>query len=288
MTQPIQQNSTRQHTVLLAVDFKNSVLAEIDAGNPNRIAYTPYGQQSAQLDVMSGAGFNGELREAEPEWYLLGKGYRAYNPRLMRFHSPDSWSPFWRGGLNAYMYCGGEPVMRSDPTGHSFGVFALGFRLSVRLRAAVSEAATLAVNAVSDTASAISRGASQVADVLSSSRKALSDAVSFKDFPTPPPRKTKPPTTSRAYSRVNTNRRTNAVRTQQAEMMDSRFGGISRNTGATRPTSPAQRNSTSRSDFNWNEPDSIGNAPPRREVPDNFTEVFHMRTGTAHVIRRGR
>jgi RHS repeat-associated protein len=58
------------------------------------------------------------LREANIGWYLLGNGYRAYNPRLMRFHSPDSWSPFGRGGLNPYMYCVGDPVNRSDPTGH--------------------------------------------------------------------------------------------------------------------------------------------------------------------------
>jgi RHS repeat-associated protein len=58
------------------------------------------------------------LREANIGWYLLGNGYRAYNPRLMRFHSPDSWSPFGRGGLNPYMYCVGDPVNNSDPTGH--------------------------------------------------------------------------------------------------------------------------------------------------------------------------
>ncbi|MDI2593064.1 RHS repeat-associated core domain-containing protein [Pseudomonas sp. N3-W] len=63
-------------------------------------------------------GFNGQLREMQTSWYLLGNGYRAYNPRLMRFHSPDSWSPFNGGRLNAYMYCVGDPVNRSDPTGH--------------------------------------------------------------------------------------------------------------------------------------------------------------------------
>jgi RHS repeat-associated protein len=58
------------------------------------------------------------LRETNIGWYLLGNGYRAYNPRLMRFHSPDSWSPFGGGGLNAYMYCVGDPINRVDPTGH--------------------------------------------------------------------------------------------------------------------------------------------------------------------------
>jgi RHS repeat-associated protein len=94
-------------TLLLATDNKNSVLAEIAGGKPNAIAYSAYGQRSAQQKVATGLGFNGELCEARIGWYLLGNGYRAYNPIFRRFHSPDSWSPFGKGGLNAYMYCGG-------------------------------------------------------------------------------------------------------------------------------------------------------------------------------------
>lgn len=37
----------------------------------------------------------------------------------MRFNSPDSWSPFGEGGLNYYAYCMGDPVNRTDPTGHT-------------------------------------------------------------------------------------------------------------------------------------------------------------------------
>ncbi|WP_434706426.1 RHS repeat-associated core domain-containing protein [Pseudomonas sp. Z1-12] len=44
--------------------------------------------------------------------YLLGNGYRAFNPGLMRFNSPDSLSPFGEGGLNAYAYSVGDPVNR--------------------------------------------------------------------------------------------------------------------------------------------------------------------------------
>jgi RHS repeat-associated protein len=50
--------------------------------------------------------------------YALGNGYRIYNPLLMRFHKPDSMSPFGAGGLNAYTYCKGDPVNFEDPTGH--------------------------------------------------------------------------------------------------------------------------------------------------------------------------
>jgi RHS repeat-associated protein len=114
-------NNLRQpRTIVLATDNKNSVLAEIAGDKPTSIAYSAYGQQSAQQAVTTGLGFNGELREARIGWYLLGNGYRAYNPILMRFHSPDNLSPFGKGGLNAYMYCVGDPVNFSDPTGHMF------------------------------------------------------------------------------------------------------------------------------------------------------------------------
>lgn len=112
------RRSRQPHTVLLATDNKNSVFAEVLGGKPNPIAYTVYGEQSAPQEITTRLGFNGQLREVRFGWYLLGNGYRAYNPVLMRFHSPDSWSPFGEGGLNAYMYCGGEPVMGSDSTGH--------------------------------------------------------------------------------------------------------------------------------------------------------------------------
>ncbi|WP_231934963.1 RHS repeat-associated core domain-containing protein [Bordetella bronchialis] len=50
--------------------------------------------------------------------YALGQGYRTYLPGLMRFASPDDWSPFGRGGIHGYAYVRGDPVNRSDPSGH--------------------------------------------------------------------------------------------------------------------------------------------------------------------------
>ena len=105
------------HTLLLATDSKSSVLANISGGRINRMAYSAFGFQSAEQEEVPRLGFNGQFREAL-NWYFLGNGYRVYNSRLMRFHSPDSWSPFGEGGLNAYMYCAGDPVNFSDPTGH--------------------------------------------------------------------------------------------------------------------------------------------------------------------------
>lgn len=76
--------------------------------------------------------FNGEYPEPVTGHYLLGNGYRADNPVLMRFNQPDSLSPFGRGGLNAYAYCQGDPVNRRDPSGHisSFRVSGLTMFLS--------------------------------------------------------------------------------------------------------------------------------------------------------------
>jgi RHS repeat-associated protein len=104
-------------TLLLATDLQQSVLAELDRSGPNRLAYTAYGSQSSQRTASTHLGFNGQRRERPTGWYHLGNGHRVYNPVLMRFHSPDRLSPFGKGGVNAYAYCGGSPINRVDPSG---------------------------------------------------------------------------------------------------------------------------------------------------------------------------
>lgn len=63
-------------------------------------------------------GFNGERIDLVLGSYHLGNGYRLYNPGLHRFTSPDSMSPFGKGGINPYAYCEGDPINHTDPTGH--------------------------------------------------------------------------------------------------------------------------------------------------------------------------
>jgi len=105
---------------LLATDRKRSVLNALDATRPNALAYSPYGHRPQDNGLLSLLGFNGERPDPVTGHYHLGSGYRQFNPVLMRFNSPDSWSPFGEGGLNAYGYCGGEPVNRNDPSAHTW------------------------------------------------------------------------------------------------------------------------------------------------------------------------
>jgi len=101
-------------TALTATDSQASVLHVDDTD----IVYAPFGHREPLAMLPGLPGFNGQQPDPVTGHCLLGNGYRAYNPTLMRFNSPDSLSPFGEGGLNAYAYCAGDPVNRSDPSGH--------------------------------------------------------------------------------------------------------------------------------------------------------------------------
>jgi RHS repeat-associated protein len=111
-------------TTLLATDLQRSVLNALDATQPNPLAYTPYGHRPVGNGLLSLLGFNGERPDPVTGHYHLGNGYRQFNPVLMRFNSPDSWSPFGEGGLNAYAYCAGDSINHSDPTGHTISALS--------------------------------------------------------------------------------------------------------------------------------------------------------------------
>lgn len=105
-------------TCLLQVDYSGTVTyAHTNSGDVG-LAYSVYGLDAASLIRAPYLRFNGQCLELAFGYYLLGKGYRGYHPVLMRFNSPDSYCPFGPGGLNAYTYCAGDPVNRSDPSGH--------------------------------------------------------------------------------------------------------------------------------------------------------------------------
>ncbi|WP_024677961.1 RHS repeat-associated core domain-containing protein [Pseudomonas syringae] len=107
-----------EKTLLLLTDANQSVLGECQQDQLRTAVYSAYGERYSDDALRSTAGFNGEVREPANGWYLLGNGYRVYNPSLMRFHSPDFLSPFAEGGVNPYTYCLGNPIALRDPTGH--------------------------------------------------------------------------------------------------------------------------------------------------------------------------
>lgn len=116
-------------TVFLATDRQGSVLHRHKPQEQHSCPYTVFGFSpfNGRTNLL---GFTGVHREKN-DTYLLGNGYRDYNTELMRFNSPDSWSPFERGGLNSYAYCQGDPVNMTDSSGH-----ALDLNLSGRINTA--------------------------------------------------------------------------------------------------------------------------------------------------------
>ena len=113
-----QRNGSEFDSALIATDQQRSVLNTLHPKWLRTIAYSPYGHRIAESELSGVLGFNGQRPERGTGHYLLGNGYRAFNPVLMRFNSPDNLSPFGKAGLNPYAYCFGNPINRSDPTGH--------------------------------------------------------------------------------------------------------------------------------------------------------------------------
>lgn len=126
-----QQQGAATGLTLFGTDLQQSVLIAESGARRDEVAYSPYGYRPAEGGIFSQAGFSGEQLDPLAGIYLLGNGYRAYSPTLMRFLSPDSLSPFGAGGLNPYAYCLGDPINRVDPTGHVSWQSALGVGLSL-------------------------------------------------------------------------------------------------------------------------------------------------------------
>jgi len=102
-----------------AIDGMDGLMWTNNGNGSQGFAYSPFGSTAARRGGDSLlSGFNGERLDPVSQTYHLGNGYRTYNPTLMRFNAPDSWSPFGAGGLNQYVYCDGDPINRSDPSGH--------------------------------------------------------------------------------------------------------------------------------------------------------------------------
>ncbi|WP_173890722.1 MULTISPECIES: RHS repeat domain-containing protein [Pseudomonas] len=107
-------------TLLLQTNASHSVIAEYHLGELRKLSYGAYGSlpESEQAAAKGLLRFNGELATTALGWYLLGRGYRVYNERIRRFHSPDSLTVFDGGDINPYSYCRNDPVNFRDPSGH--------------------------------------------------------------------------------------------------------------------------------------------------------------------------
>ncbi|MCE5990320.1 RHS repeat-associated core domain-containing protein [Pseudomonas sp. LM20] len=101
---------------LLQTAGNNTVIASWGRGGGERATYSPYGFSLLE-QVLALAGFNGQWRDPVGGGYPLGLGKRFFSVTLTRFCSPDTESPFGRGGLGSYNYCSGDPVNFHDPSG---------------------------------------------------------------------------------------------------------------------------------------------------------------------------
>ncbi|MEU7024563.1 RHS repeat-associated core domain-containing protein [Streptomyces sp. NPDC046203] len=121
----------RADTRLLGTDGKRTVLVAAMGGEEaEEYTYTAYGHRPV-VPGGSVLGYDGERTDPALGWLHLGNGYRAYHPGLMRFTAPDILSPFDEGGINPYAYCLGDPINRTDPSGHlSFSAW-LGIGLGI-------------------------------------------------------------------------------------------------------------------------------------------------------------
>ena len=101
-------------TSLTAVNLQNSITNSSLRDRTQSLTYSAYGHSHVGLTL----GYTGQRYDRPTGFYLLGNGYRAFNPQIMRFLSPDSLSPFEKRTLNAYAYCMGDPINHVDPSGH--------------------------------------------------------------------------------------------------------------------------------------------------------------------------
>ena len=79
-------------------------------------------------------GFDGQVSDEATGYQFLGGGYRAYNPVYRQFMAKDSFSPFKK--VNGYGFGDNNPIMNTDPTGHSpkwlgYAMGAMGIGMSI-------------------------------------------------------------------------------------------------------------------------------------------------------------
>jgi len=150
-----------------ALDEMDSLLWASNSSTSRGFSYSPFGSTVARNDGDGLLpGFNGERPDPVSQSYNLGNGYRTYNPTLMRFNAPDSWSPFGAGGLNQYAYCEGDPINRSDPSGHMSSGAAMGIGIGLGILGLLGAVFTFGQSIAAAAAAEAALTASMAADLL--------------------------------------------------------------------------------------------------------------------------
>jgi len=111
---PVALLGQAKSAIFLKADEAHTILGH----QTDAMAYTPYGYLGVARPEAT-LRFTGHYYDFLTEGYLLGNGHRLFRPLLMRFCSPDAFSPFSQGGPNAYGYCSNDPINRVDPSGNA-------------------------------------------------------------------------------------------------------------------------------------------------------------------------
>ena len=150
-----------------AIEGMDGLMWTNNGNGSQGFAYSPFGSTVARNDGdCLLPGFNGERLDPVSQTYHLGNGYRTYNPTLMRFNAPDSWSPFGSGGINQYAYCEGDPINRSDPSGHMSSGAAMGIGIGLGILGLLGAVFTFGQSIAAAAAAEAALTASMAADLL--------------------------------------------------------------------------------------------------------------------------